>query len=316
VESRLRFALKSRDPLHQCSGIPPNAIARTGLEPSERLLLELHPIERLKPPAEARGFVLWALAGLNRRPLPCRGNPGGLAPSCKARLSAGLPCATSDSDLSAFRTVSGPNWSSRALSTPCPAIASRPLRDLTENCRNAALFCHAHTLTARIRQIPRFGHEWMGGWVHDVSVGGQLMSRDIGAERKAVRRIYGLVECINIPGCRPVIGYALRVGRANLRVLAWRGRFPVSAEHIAGKTYPLRYSGGATSILGGRQRARFPQNPRFRVENGTLAHMRSGNCTEVDTPLAGHALPEIRPRLVFGETECRLWAGKPVTAHG
>jgi len=51
------------------------------------------------------------------------------------------------------------------------------------------------------------------------------------------------------------------------------------------KGYPLRYSGGAPSAPGDRQRARFLQVQRFRAESGALAHIRRGNCTEVDTPL-------------------------------
>jgi hypothetical protein len=54
------------------------------------------------------------------------------------------------------------------------------------------------------------------------------------------------------------------------------------------KGYPRRYSGGAPSAPGDRQRARFPQERRFRAESGALAHIRRGNCTEVDTPYAGY----------------------------
>jgi transposase len=36
----------------------------------------------------------------------------------------------------------------------------------------------------------------------------------------------------------------------------------------------------------------------------------------ITTHPAGDALPEIGPRLVLGEADCRLWAGKLVVAHG
>jgi len=57
------------------------------------------------------------------------------------------------------------------------------------------------------------------------------------------------------------------------------------ADHMCRKGYPLRYSGGAPSAPGDPQRARFPQERRSRAESGALAHIRRGNCTEVNTPL-------------------------------
>ncbi len=59
--------------------------------------------------------------------------------------------------------------------------------------------------------------------------------------------------------------------------------------HMCRKAYPLRYSGGTTSALGDRQRPRFPQKQRSKLESGALAHIRRGHCTEVDTPFAGYA---------------------------
>jgi len=51
---------------------------------------------------------------------------------------------------------------------------------------------------------------------------------------------------------------------------------------------------GTVVALGGHQWARIPQKRRFRAESGALAHVQTGNCTEVDTPFRqyvwlGHA---------------------------
>jgi len=91
------------------------------------------------------------------------------------------------------------------------------------------------------------------------------------------------------PRRRPAIRHALRANRGAFWALTRQVDSRVSAEHIAGRGYPLRCSGGATRPLGGRQRGRFPQERRFRVESGALAHVRRGRCTEVDTPFGTYA---------------------------
>ena len=74
-------------------------------------------------------------------------------------------------------------------------------------------------------------------------------------------------------------------------------RSAAAPAHIGTKGYPLRYSGGASSALGDRQCARFPQERRFRGESGALAHIRRGHCTEVATPFAGYGRPGSVSRL-------------------
>jgi hypothetical protein len=78
---------------------------------------------------------------------------------------------------------------------------------------------------------------------------------------------------------------SLRTARSPLSL-----RSTAAPAHIGTKGYPLRYSGGASSVLGDRQCAGFPAARRFRVECGALAQIRSGHCADVDTPFAGYAL--------------------------
>jgi hypothetical protein len=69
------------------------------------------------------------------------------------------------------------------------------------------------------------------------------------------------------------------------------------------KAYPLWYSRGATSAPGDRQRGRFPQERRFRVESEALAHIRRRNCTGVDAPFRRYARLAESPYVP-------IWAGK------
>ena len=81
-------------------------------------------------------------------------------------------------------------------------------------------------------------------------------------------------------------------------------------SYPAGKTYPLRYGGGATSTLVGRRNAQISQERRFKVESGVLANSRRNHCTEVDTPFDG--MRSLRLSLDRGcvwwlSIECNRW---------
>jgi hypothetical protein len=57
-----------------------------------------------------------------------------------------------------------------------------------------------------------------------------------------------------------------------------------------------------------------PHEHQLALESEAIAllHRRHPPPVELPTHTAGCALPEIGPRLVVGETDCRLWAGRLV----
>jgi hypothetical protein len=69
-----------------------------------------------------------------------------------------------------------------------------------------------------------------------------------------------------------------------------------TAAHNGTRAHGIEYSRGAPIALGDLQRAQFPQERRSRVESGSLAQIRTSNCTE------GHS-----PYGTFGRPCCRWW---------